>query len=63
MLHAMTALPNAALKVPHWQLACPQPTHAAEGRNLVMLARIAMMDALHHRRAAVRRARVDRIVG
>jgi hypothetical protein len=44
------ALPKAVsdLEHWHWQLALEQLIEAAEGRNFLMHARIAMMKALNH---------------
>jgi hypothetical protein len=41
-------LPNAEQETQHWQTAIGQLIDAAEGRNLVMHARIGMLKALTH---------------
>ena len=42
------ALPKKVHDAPHWQLAMEQLIDAAEGRNFVMHARIAVLRALNH---------------
>jgi hypothetical protein len=46
------ALPKKAHDAPHWQLAMEQLIDAAEGRNFIMHARIAMLKALNHGKPA-----------
>jgi hypothetical protein len=41
-------LSNAEQECPYWQIAIKQLIDSAEGRNLVMHARIGMMKALAH---------------
>lgn len=43
----ITALPKKEAALPHWQLAAQCLLSAAEKSGLVMMARIAMMRALH----------------
>jgi hypothetical protein len=63
------ALPKKVHDAPHWQLAMAQLIDAAEGRNFIMHARIAVLKALNHglpdprtepRRKAVKKHRVIR---
>ena len=63
------ALPKKAHDAPYWQLAMEQLIDAAEGRNFIMHARIAVLKALNHgkpspasepRRKAVKKYRVVR---
>ncbi|MFY9952029.1 hypothetical protein [Bradyrhizobium sp.] len=42
------ALPKKVHDAPHWQLAIAQLIDAAEGRNFIMHARIAVLKALNH---------------
>jgi hypothetical protein len=41
-------LPKKVHDAPHWQLAMEQLIDAAEGRNFIMHARIAVLKALNH---------------
>ena len=41
-------LPKKAHDAPHWQIAMEQLIDAAEGRNFIIHARIAVLQALHH---------------
>jgi hypothetical protein len=59
--------PKKVHEAPHWQLAMEQLIEAAEGRNFIMHARIAVLRALNHglpdpktepRRKAVKKHRI-----
>jgi hypothetical protein len=63
------ALPKNAHDAPHWQIAMEQPIDAAEGRNFIMHARIAVLRAMNYgspgpktepRRKAVKKHRIIR---
>jgi hypothetical protein len=62
------ALPPKEASLPHWQLAMACLISAAERGGIVMMARIAMMKALHHGKPEPppeprrKRAKVYRIV-
>jgi hypothetical protein len=60
-------LPKTEQQRPHWQLTVETLINAAEGRNFIMHARIAVLRALHHdkpapdtppRRKAVKKYRI-----
>ena len=62
-------LPKKVHDAPHWQLAMAQLIDAAEGRNFIMHARIAVLKALNHglhdpktepRRKAIKKHRIVR---
>ncbi|MGB6396498.1 MAG: hypothetical protein WBF73_12530 [Bradyrhizobium sp.] len=62
-------LPKKVHDAPHWQIAIEQLIDAAEGRNFIMHARIAVLKALNHglpdpktepRRKAVKKHRIIR---
>jgi hypothetical protein len=60
-------LPKKVHDTPHWQLAMAQLIDAAEGRNFIMHARIAVLRALNHGQPVVteprrERAKANRIV-
>ena len=63
------ALPKKVHDAPHWQLAMAQLIDAAEGRNFIMHARIAVLRAMNYgspgpktepRRKAVKKHRIIR---
>jgi hypothetical protein len=62
-------LPKKVHDAPHWQIAMEQLIDAAEGRNFIMHARIAVLRALNHglpdpatgpRRKAVKKHKIIR---
>ena len=61
-------LPKKVHDAPHWQLAMEQLIDAADGRNFIMHARIAVLKALNHEKPAPapaprrKRAKVYQIV-
>jgi hypothetical protein len=56
-LEGCRCLPKKVQAEPHWQLAAEQVLDAAEGRNFLMHARIAMLRALNHGKPAPERGR------
>ena len=61
------ALPKKVHDAPHWQIATEQLIDAAEGRNFIMHARIAVLKALNHGQPVAteprrKRAKANRIV-
>ncbi len=48
MRQYILALPKREAKAEHWQIAMAQLIDAAEGRNFLMHARIAVLRALNH---------------
>ncbi len=49
------ALPQKTSRLPHWQTAVRELMIAAERGGIIMLARVAMMVAIHHGKPAPER--------